>query len=102
MDIATFLAAHGLPPSVQTAVEQIHVPLADWLASQHAGLGRTLYAGLCGAQGSGKSTAALVIRHLLEAKGLRVAVLSLDDLYLTRAERQVLAQTVHPLLATRG
>jgi D-glycerate 3-kinase len=102
MDIAAFLASHGLPPSARTAVEQIHTPLADWIASQHAGLGRGLLVGLCGAQGSGKSTAALVIRHLLETKGLRVATLSLDDLYLTRAERLALAQRVHPLLATRG
>ena len=101
-DFAAFLTAHGLPTSAQTAVEQIHAPLADWLAAQHAGFGRTLLAGLCGAQGSGKSTAALVIRRLLEAKGLRVAALSLDDLYLTRAERLALAKRVHPLLATRG
>jgi len=29
-------------------------------------------------------------------------VLSIDDLYLTRAQRQALAKDVHPLLATRG
>ena len=101
-DIAAFMAANGLPPSAQSAVEQIHAPLADWIAAQQAGLGRTLLVGLCGAQGSGKSTAAMVIRHLLEAKGLSVAALSLDDLYLTRAERLALAERVHPLLATRG
>jgi D-glycerate 3-kinase len=102
MDITAFLAAHGLPPSARTAVEQIHAPLADWIAAQRAGLDRTLHVGLCGAQGSGKSTAALTVRHLLEARGLRVAALSLDDLYLTRAERLALAGSVHPLLATRG
>ena len=32
----------------------------------------------------------------------RSAVLSIDDFYLTRAERAVLAETVHPLFATRG
>jgi len=101
-DIAAFLAVHGLPASARLAAEQIHAPLADWLASRQAGLGRTLLAGLCGAQGSGKSTAALVIRHLLEARGLRVAVLSIDDLYLTHDERLALGQTIHPLLATRG
>lgn len=54
--------------------------------------------GLCGAQGSGKSTlAAAVARALPET-----VVLSLDDLYRTRAERRDLAATVHPLFATRG
>ncbi|WP_294274623.1 kinase [uncultured Sphingomonas sp.] len=57
-----------------------------------------LILGLCGAQGSGKST----IAARLAARVERSAVLSLDDLYLTRAERQRLAREVHPLFATRG
>lgn len=61
-----------------------------------------LVVGLCGAQGSGKSTLVAHLAARLEAEGIRVAVLSLDDLYLTRAERRVLAETVHPLFATRG
>jgi D-glycerate 3-kinase len=31
-----------------------------------------------------------------------VVVLSIDDFYLTRAERRQLGETIHPLLATRG
>lgn len=58
--------------------------------------------GICGAQGSGKSTLACAMVPPLEASGLRVAVLSLDDLYLPRIERRRLAREVHPLLATRG
>jgi D-glycerate 3-kinase len=58
--------------------------------------------GLCGPQGSGKTTAAEVIRRRLAKAGRSCAVVSIDDFYLTRAERQRLAATVHPLLATRG
>lgn len=58
--------------------------------------------GICGAQGSGKTTAAKCLRQSLELAGLRVAILSLDDLYLTHEERLDLGATVHPLLATRG
>ncbi|NOU04542.1 MAG: adenylyl-sulfate kinase, partial [Novosphingobium sp.] len=58
--------------------------------------------GICGAQGSGKSTLAAALAQRLAAQGLRAATLSLDDLYLTRAERQALARDVHPLFATRG
>jgi D-glycerate 3-kinase len=58
--------------------------------------------GICGAQGSGKSTLAAALAAALEADGIATATLSLDDLYLTRAERLELARTVHPLLATRG
>lgn len=50
-----------------------------------------------GAQGSGKSTLAAEA-----ARALGGATLSLDDVYLTRAERTVLAARVHPLFAVRG
>jgi D-glycerate 3-kinase len=74
--------------------------LAERIAE--AARGPAFVVGICGTQGSGKSTLAAVVARLLEAKGLTTAVLSLDDLYLTRAERQDLAAEVHPLLATRG
>ncbi|WP_044558922.1 kinase [Azospirillum sp. B4] len=63
---------------------------------------RPFILGICGAQGSGKSTLADGLAERLVASNLRVAVLSLDDLYLTKGERQDLARDVHPLLATRG
>ena len=58
--------------------------------------------GVGGGQGAGKSTLGKLIEAAGEALGTRVVVLGLDDFYLTRAERQRLASTVHPLLATRG
>ncbi len=53
--------------------------------------------GIAGAQGSGKSTIARAL-----AARFGCPVLSLDDLYLDGAARQRLAETVHPLLRTRG
>jgi len=44
----------------------------------------------------------LILRALLAERGRSIALLSLDDFYLGRAERARLAQQVHPLLATRG
>ncbi len=61
-----------------------------------------LMIGISGAQGSGKSTLVAALAEQLTAAGRRVATLSLDDLYLPRAERLRLAEQVHPLLATRG
>ena len=60
--------------------------------------GRPLVVGLCGPQGAGKSTIAAAIAE----EGGRVAVLSLDDLYLDPAARARLAADIHPLLRTRG
>jgi len=58
--------------------------------------------GICGAQGSGKSTLSAELKVLLENDGLKVVVLSIDDLYFTRETRLELASNVHPLLRTRG
>jgi D-glycerate 3-kinase len=79
--------------------EIIEGRLVSRLAEDHA---KPVVVGICGAQGSGKSTAAAALAANLEKRGYRTATLSLDDLYLSRAERQVLSRTVHPLFATRG
>lgn len=58
--------------------------------------------GICGSQGCGKSTLAAILRDELTARGLPTAVLSIDDIYKTKAERQTMARRLHPLLRTRG
>ena len=63
---------------------------------------RPLIVGVCGSQGSGKSTVCKTLTERLSATGLTVANLSLDDLYLPLAARVKLSQQVHPLLRTRG
>lgn len=68
--------------------------LIDALAAGHEG---PVLIGIAGAQGCGKTT-------LARAAAARVGgvALSLDDVYLTRAERARLAASTHPLLAVRG
>lgn len=56
-----------------------------------------------GAQGTGKSTLTLFIKHLIELNtDFHVANISLDDFYFTRLTREKLANDIHPLLITRG
>jgi D-glycerate 3-kinase len=98
--IEALIATEGLPPSYADVVERVHRPLTDDIAV--AAQDGPLVAGLCGAQGSGKSTAVKFVKWLLEERGARVAVVSLDDLYLTRGKRAVMAALIHPLFATRG
>src|SRR5688572_33095977 len=76
--------------------------LADYIANAANTRDATLAVGVCGAQGSGKSTVAAALKTLLEDRGITVAVISIDDLYLTRRERLALAESIHPLLRTRG
>jgi D-glycerate 3-kinase len=63
---------------------------------------RTALVGLSGLQGSGKSTLAQQLVEAARDRGIATEALALDDFYLGRRERAVLARTVHPLLATRG
>ncbi len=86
----------GPDPRIVSAVLALAAERLDIVAR------RPLVLGICGAQGSGKSTLAATLAEALAGQGRRAAVLSLDDLYLTRAERGELARTAHPLLATRG
>ncbi len=70
---------------------------------KHSKTGETAFVGINGAQGSGKSTLTRMVAEALERfHGLRAVGMSLDDFYLTHAEREVLGQQVHPLCATRG
>lgn len=75
---------------------------AEAIIAVQARLARPVLVGLTGAQGSGKSTSARRLADRLERAGHRTAMLSLDDFYLTRAERGTLAGQIHPLLAVRG
>ena len=81
----------------------MYLPLAAWLEHARGMAGRPIVVGLTGGQGSGKSTVCALLQEVLrEGFGARAAVLSVDDLYLTHAERRRLGREVHPLFATRG
>lgn len=99
--IAELIAAEGLPEDYAEVVEQHWKPLATRIARFPAARA-PLVVGINGAQGSGKSTLCKFLELLLARRQIRAVTLSLDDLYLTRAERQQLAAEVHPLFATRG
>jgi D-glycerate 3-kinase len=100
--LAAFLAEHALPDSFRRVVDRVCQPLAARATALRQERRRTVVVGLCGAQGSGKSTIAEAVARLLQDQGLNAVVVSLDDLYLPRAVRERLARDVHPLLATRG
>ena len=101
--VDTFVEQEKLPAEYVGTVEHWFLPLAEQILHRVASHQGTFVIGVSGSQGSGKTTLASLLVKLLEAMaGLRCINLSIDDFYLTHAERQELAQTVHPLLATRG
>lgn len=99
--VGALIAAEDLPADYRAVIDKHWRPLADRIAAQASG-GHPPIIGINGAQGSGKSTLCRFLEPLLAEQGLRAVTLSLDDLYLTRAERRRLAETVSPLLAVRG
>ena len=98
--IEALIEAERLPADYLAVVEDYWQPLADRIASEANK--RPLVVGINGAQGSGKTTLCRFLEQLLAERGLNAVTLSLDDLYLTRAERAGLAAETHPLFATRG
>lgn len=93
----------GLPPSYASTAARWWRPLATQIAAVARKAGQGILVGINGSQGSGKSTMSLFLQNILRDEfGLNVAILSLDDLYLTQQTRSRLAAEVHPLLATRG
>jgi len=101
-ELAAFLAEEALPNSFRLTVERVCRPLAARARQLRTELDRTAILGLCGAQGSGKSTIAGATAQMLRDGGLSAVSISLDDFYLGRGARARLAEVVHPLLAVRG
>ena len=99
--IDNLIAREKLPASYREVVEEHWKPLATQIA-RRAVSHKPLIVGINGAQGTGKSTLCFCLEILLKKRGLRAVTMSMDDIYLTKAERQQLAKEVHPLFATRG
>ena len=95
MDPTTHPAcAHGFAPDfVERVLEDALLATLDDVAPCY---------GITGLQGSGKTTLSHQIAALAAQRGRSVTVLSIDDFYLDRPERESLAREIHPLLATRG
>ena len=101
--VKDFIDREKLPDDYLDTVRQWFLPMTEQLLQNIARHQGTFVVGISGSQGSGKSTLAdLLVILLREMMGLKAVNLSIDDFYLTHAQRQQLAAQVHPLLATRG
>jgi len=107
----------AMSPSEAHRVYEYYLPVALWVLSRldahHAAHEGSTGAsakppphvvGLSAPQGCGKTTLVEALVAVFEAEGLVVASLSVDDLYLTRAEQVALAEREagNPLLELRG
>ena len=98
-----FLCRHKLSASYVDIAQTWFIPMAESLVMHQKSAGGTLFVGVNGTQGSGKSTLCdFLLEYLTSMHNLHVISMSLDDFYYSSQIRQDLAETVHPLFATRG
>ena len=101
--IQEFLRSEDLPATYGEDMLTWFLPAAqELLLRLTPDRNKPLFIGINGAQGTGKSTLVRLFELCGTEAGFKVAVLSIDDFYLSKAARAQIAETVHPLLATRG
>jgi D-glycerate 3-kinase len=101
--IKEFINRYRLSEGFTNIANEYYIPLAEEIAMHHYGARKTYFVGINGSQGSGKSTLSEFIKdYLIETHALKVVVMSLDDFYLSRVERDKLAVEISPLFRTRG
>ena len=98
-----FVINHSLPMSYKDSINnylfELVMRVNYWINCKNT----PICIGINGAQGTGKSTMASFIKFYLEEMyKLNVVVVSIDDLYKTRKDREKLSLDVHQLFQTRG
>jgi len=105
--LKSLIKEEALPTTFEALAKDFCLPLAEsivsWAQCDSDATALPLVVGVNGAQGTGKSTLSKVLSlAIADAHQLRCAIISIDDIYLTRQERASLAADIHPLLMTRG
>ncbi len=89
------------PANILLSLWNLWLPLAMQLAESRQKLARPLIQGILGGQGTGKTTLGKVLGVILDYLGYRTISISIDDLYKTYKDRQLL-QKQDPRLIWRG
>lgn len=92
----------SLPNSYVSDALRHFLPLAKVITKKITQSSTPVVIGISGAQGTGKTTLSYLLSQLLTKQQFKIAQFSLDDFYLTKNERKLLASQEHPLLCTRG
>jgi len=93
-----FLEKHTLLKSYPENVQCV----VDWLEPVLSKQKDPFCLAINGAQGSGKSTLSDYLKAYLESQGIATEIVSLDDFYLSKAQRAEQAIQYHPLFKVRG
>jgi len=93
----TLTLANSVPSEAGSDWRTLSILLTPLLSSD-----KIKIIGITGSQGSGKTTFAQSLTTSLSSRQPSTVSLSLDDFYLSKTAREELAESVHPLLVTRG
>ena len=86
-----------------SSLKKTYIPLSFWIENKYKKKRKTLFLGFSGGQGSGKTTAAGILKIILKKFFKRkIHVSSIDDFYKTLKDRTKMSSTIHPLFKTRG
>ena len=86
-----------------TILKKFYIPMSFWIERKYKKKGKTLFLGVSGGQGSGKTTVTGILKIILKNFFKRqIHVSSIDDFYKTLEERNKISNKIHSLLKTRG
>ena len=86
-----------------TILKKFYIPMSFWIERKYKKKGKTLFLGVSGGQGSGKTTVTEILKIILKKFFKRqIHVNSIDDFYKTLEERNKMSNKIHSLFKTRG
>ena len=84
-------------------LKNFYIPMSIWIDNKYKKKGKTLFLGLSGSQGSGKTTISGILKIILKKFFKRkIHVISIDDFYKELKVRKKMSYNIHPLFETRG
>ena len=84
-------------------LKSFFIPMSFWIEEKYKKKGGTLFLGLSGAQGSGKTTISEILKIIIKKLFKRkIQIISIDNFYKTLKERKEMSSKIHNLLRTRG
>ena len=84
-------------------LKSFFIPISFWIEEKYKKKGGTLFLGLSGAQGSGKTTISEILKIIIKKLFKRkIQIISIDNFYKTLKERKEMSSKIHNLLRTRG
>jgi len=85
------------------SLKRTYIPMSFWIEKKYRKKGKTLFLGVSGGQGSGKTTITGILKIILKKFFKReIQVSSIDDFYKTLKERNHMSHKIHNLFRTRG